>query len=138
MLAYFMGCHMRNTPPKQAENVASGSVTPSSVPATLAVYPEMKWYIACSLVRRDTGGSTPNASQHSRTRLRGWGPTQGMRALSMWWMGYDARVFSVTAFESKSTVRVCSSNTTFSSTAPKRMAFQISGSWLALSPMHLA
>jgi hypothetical protein len=32
-----MGCHMRNTPPKQAEKVASGSNTPSSVPATLAV-----------------------------------------------------------------------------------------------------
>jgi hypothetical protein len=28
--------------PKQAENVARGSVTPISVPATFAVYPEMK------------------------------------------------------------------------------------------------
>lgn len=26
----------------------------------------MKWYMACSKVRRLTGGSTPNASQHSR------------------------------------------------------------------------
>ena len=34
MDAYFMGCHMRKAPPKQALNVASGSVTPSSVPAT--------------------------------------------------------------------------------------------------------
>lgn len=34
MLAYFMGCHMRKAPPKQALKVASGSVTPSSVPAT--------------------------------------------------------------------------------------------------------
>ena len=34
MAAYFMGCHMRKAPPKQALKVASGSVTPSSVPAT--------------------------------------------------------------------------------------------------------
>jgi hypothetical protein len=33
---------MRKAEPKQAENVASGSVTPCSVPATLAVYPLMK------------------------------------------------------------------------------------------------
>jgi len=32
----FMGCHMRKAPPKQALNVASGSVTPCSVPATCA------------------------------------------------------------------------------------------------------
>mmetsp|Transcript_40503 Transcript_40503/g.120825 ORF Transcript_40503/g.120825 Transcript_40503/m.120825 type:complete len:270 (-) Transcript_40503:1954-2763(-) len=32
--AYFMGCHTRNTLPKQALNVACGSVTPTSVPAT--------------------------------------------------------------------------------------------------------
>lgn len=31
------GCHMRKAEPKQAEKVASGSVTPCSVPATLAV-----------------------------------------------------------------------------------------------------
>jgi hypothetical protein len=31
-----------NGAPKQGENVAVGSVTPRSVPATLAVYPEMK------------------------------------------------------------------------------------------------
>ena len=30
----FMGCHMRKAPPKHALNVASGSVTPCSVPAT--------------------------------------------------------------------------------------------------------
>ena len=34
MDAYFMGCHIRNAPPKHALNVASGSVTPTSVPAT--------------------------------------------------------------------------------------------------------
>ena len=34
MAAYFMGCHIRKAPPKQALKVASGSVTPISVPAT--------------------------------------------------------------------------------------------------------
>jgi hypothetical protein len=37
MRAYLVGCHTRNTAPKQALNVACGSVTPRSVPATLAV-----------------------------------------------------------------------------------------------------
>ena len=35
--AYFVGCQTRNGPPKHGENVASGSFTPISVPATLAV-----------------------------------------------------------------------------------------------------
>merc|ERR1719510_2855640 len=35
--AYTYGCQTRNGAPKQAENVAWGSVTPSSVPATFAV-----------------------------------------------------------------------------------------------------
>lgn len=34
MAAYFMGCHIRKAPPKHALKVASGSVTPISVPAT--------------------------------------------------------------------------------------------------------
>jgi len=38
-LAYLAGCNGKKASPKQAENVASGSVTPISVPATLAVYP---------------------------------------------------------------------------------------------------
>src|SRR5688572_16680788 len=40
--AYLVGCHTRNTAPKHALKVACGSVTPRSVPATLAVYPERK------------------------------------------------------------------------------------------------
>ena len=40
--AYFAGCQTMNGAPKQVENVACGSVMPTSVPATLAVYPEMK------------------------------------------------------------------------------------------------
>ena len=35
--AYLAGCHTMKAAPKQAEKVASGSVTPTSVPATLAV-----------------------------------------------------------------------------------------------------
>src|SRR5687768_1027091 len=35
--AYLVGCHTRNTAPKHALKVACGSVTPRSVPATLAV-----------------------------------------------------------------------------------------------------
>ena len=35
--AYLLGCQTRNGPPKQGENVACGSVTPISVPATFAV-----------------------------------------------------------------------------------------------------
>ena len=37
MAAYFVGCHTMKAEPKHAEKVASGSVTPISVPATLAV-----------------------------------------------------------------------------------------------------
>src|SRR4051812_8771597 len=61
--AYLVGCQTRNGPPKQGEKVAVASVTPTSVPATFAVYPLMKWYIAWAGVRRDTGGRTPKASQ---------------------------------------------------------------------------
>ena len=35
--AYFVGCQTRNTAPKHDENVACGSFTPRSVPATFAV-----------------------------------------------------------------------------------------------------
>src|SRR6516225_6403819 len=61
--AYLLGCQTRNGPPKHGEKVADGSFTPTSVPATLAVYPLMKWYIACAGDSALTGGSTPNASQ---------------------------------------------------------------------------
>src|SRR6476620_10712874 len=65
--AYLLGCQTRNGPPKHGENVADGSFTPTSVPATLAVYPLMKWYIACAGESELTGGSTPNASQVRNT-----------------------------------------------------------------------
>jgi hypothetical protein len=51
MAAYFMGCHIRKAPPKQAENVASGSVTPISVPA-LKKEEQVK---DCGMFRRQYG-----------------------------------------------------------------------------------
>jgi len=45
--------------PKQAEKDGTGSLIPISVPATLAVYPVMNWYMAYSGVNFDTGGKTP-------------------------------------------------------------------------------
>ena len=78
-------------------SVSGGGGVKYGAGPTLAVYPEMKWYMACSVVSRLTGGSTPNASQHSRMMFLGWGPMQGMRALAMYSMGYDTRVFSVRA-----------------------------------------
>jgi hypothetical protein len=40
--AYTVGCNGKKAAPKQAEKVGTGSTIPISVPATLAVYPEMK------------------------------------------------------------------------------------------------
>ena len=51
-----------NGAPKQVENAALGSVTPRSVPATLAVYPERTWNIAWAGVKRASGGRMPKAS----------------------------------------------------------------------------
>src|SRR5215472_8756235 len=85
--AYLFGCHTRNGPPKQGENVACGSVTPISVPATFAVYPLMKWYIACAGESALTGGSTPNASQARKITSVGWPATHGMRAFLMYSIG---------------------------------------------------
>jgi hypothetical protein len=41
-LAYSFGCNMIKASPKQAEKVLTGSVIPTSVPATLLVYPLIK------------------------------------------------------------------------------------------------
>ena len=83
ILAYTVGWSGRNGAPKQALKVAVGSVTPASVPATLAVYPERKWYIACSGVSRAIGGMTPNASAVRKTMLIGWPPTPPGRWFAM-------------------------------------------------------
>src|SRR5678816_4158123 len=81
--AYLAGCHTRNGPPKQGENVVVGSLTPTSVPATLAVYPLMKWYMAWAGLRRLTGGNTPNASQVRKMMSVGWPAVHGIRAFRM-------------------------------------------------------
>ena len=81
ILAYCPGCKGRNGAPKQALKVGLGSVTPSSVPATLAVYPEINWYMACAAVNLETGGSTPNASQVSKNMFLGIQPTEGYWSL---------------------------------------------------------
>lgn len=45
IFAYLEGCNTINASPKAAENVRLGSMMPTSVPATLLVYPLIKWYI---------------------------------------------------------------------------------------------
>ena len=74
--AYFVGCNVKNAAPKHAENVAWGSVIPRSVPATLAVYPLKKWYIACPGDSFATGGSTPKASHVKKMTLSGCPPME--------------------------------------------------------------
>ena len=81
--AYTVGGCGRKGAPKQALKAARGSVTPRSVPATLAVYPERKWYMAWSGVRRAIGGSTPKASAVRKTTLRGWPPRPVGTAFAM-------------------------------------------------------
>lgn len=72
--AYKVGCNGKKASPKQAEKVGTGSLIPYSVPATLAVYPEIKWYMAYSGVNLDTGGKTPKASQVKKKIFLGWPP----------------------------------------------------------------
>ena len=74
ILAYSDGWRGINGAPKQVENTAFGSLPrPTSVPATCAVYPDRKWYIACSELSLAIGGMTPNASQVSMTTFFGCG-----------------------------------------------------------------
>ena len=63
------------------ENDGSGSVTPTSVPASLEVKPITKWYIVSSLSRIETGGRTPNASAVNNTMVSGCGPDAPLRTL---------------------------------------------------------
>lgn len=97
--AYLVGCSIMNAAPKQAENVAVGSLIPSSVPATRAVYPLIKWYMVCARDSLLTGGRTPKASQARSMTFFGCGPTHGNFVLKMYSMGYAARVFSATENE---------------------------------------
>src|SRR3954447_9991018 len=104
--------------PKQVLKVAVGSVTPISVPATLAVYPDRKWYIAWSAVRREIGGNTPKASAVRKMMVEGGGPRFFSLVLGMNSIGYAPRVFSVLLASVKSSSRVSSSIVTFSRMVP--------------------
>src|SRR5699024_11379054 len=93
--AYVEGARGNNGCPKQAEKVASGSVTPRSVPASLLVYPLKKWYIACSLDNLLIGGNVPDASAVKKIIALGCPAILGVMMFSMFSNGYAARVFSV-------------------------------------------
>src|SRR5699024_672809 len=95
IFAYVIGERGKNGAPKQAENVASGSVMPRSVPASLLVYPLKKWYIACSFVNLLIGGSTPDASAVRKIIVFGWPAILDDTILFIFSNGYAARVFSV-------------------------------------------
>src|SRR5699024_2310757 len=82
IFAYVIGESGKNGAPKQAENVASGSVMPRSVPASLLVYPLKKWYIACSFVNLLIGGNVPEASAVKNMMAFGWPATLGETILS--------------------------------------------------------
>ena len=86
-VAYLVGCRGRNAPPKHAEKVGTGAVIPRSVPATLAVNPEMKWYIAWPVESLATGGRTPNASHVRKMHAFGWPPLPDGSWFGMWWSG---------------------------------------------------
>jgi hypothetical protein len=59
MLAYLEGLQTMKGWPKQVEKVGDGSVTPSSVPGVLDVYPDKNQYWAWSKLSLETGGRTP-------------------------------------------------------------------------------
>ena len=61
----------------------------------------------------------------------------GFTMFSMWKIGYDTRVFSVTDLSAKSILPFLST-VTFSSSALRRMAFQMSGSFSFERLMTLA
>lgn len=84
-----------NASPKHAENDGTGSLIPTSVPATFAVYPVIKWYIAYSGVNLETGGKTPKASQVKNIIWLGCVPIAGILEPGICSNGYDALVFSV-------------------------------------------
>ena len=94
-----------NGAPKHALNVACGSVSPTSVPASLAVKPCTKWYITSLPSRIDTGGSTPKASAVSSTMVSGWTPRAPSATFGLHDSGYEKRVFSVIERSARSSSR---------------------------------
>ena len=84
-----------NGAPKHELNVASGSSSPTSVPASFAVNPWTKWYITSSPSRIETGGRTPKASAVSSTMVAGCPPRDPSATFGLQARGYEKRVFSV-------------------------------------------
>src|SRR5262245_17038382 len=83
-LPYSDGWRGKNGAPKQVENVGSGSApNPFSVPATFAVKPERKWYIAWPAVSFAIGGMTPKASAVRKMMFFGWPPVPNGEVFGM-------------------------------------------------------
>src|SRR5262249_37712752 len=80
-LPYSAGGRGKNGAAKKVENSGSTPTKPFSVPATLAVEPERKWYIACAGVSLAIGGITPNASAVKKMMFLGC-PAQPLREAS--------------------------------------------------------
>ena len=83
-----------NGSPKSVENVGTGSVIPTSVPATFDVNPVTNWYIAASLESFEIGGSTPNESHVRKITTLGIPPTPGIAAFGINSTGYPTREFT--------------------------------------------
>ena len=82
-LAYTDARRGINGAPKHSEKTDFGSFMPRSVPASLLVYPDIKWYMAPSFVRRDTGGNTPKASAVRNIMAFGFPPRLGITTFGM-------------------------------------------------------
>ena len=75
------------------------------------------------------GGRTPKASAVRKMSVRGWPVMPGSTAFEMKVTGNAPRVFSVSASESRSRIRVSGSMATFSRMVPKRLVVEkMSGS----------
>ena len=81
--------------PKPVYEVMKLGLVPTSVPATFAVYPDMKWYMACPEFNLEIGGKTPKASAVKKIMFSGDLPVESAFAFSMKFTGYATRVFSV-------------------------------------------
>jgi hypothetical protein len=62
--------------------------------------------MACSGVSKLMGGKTPKASAVRKKTLRGWPAIPSVTMLLIRVMGYEPRVFSVMASESRSSARL--------------------------------
>src|SRR5258706_12934121 len=94
--------------PKQALKAACGSVMPTSVPASLAVKPETKWYMTSLPSSTATGGRTPKASAVSSTIVLGGGPCDLGITFGVAESGYEKGVFFVVDLSERSSC--CRSN----------------------------